>query len=236
VTTQLSLLDQACPAWFEILTRLPGRIDGLARIAPWTATGVAVTLREDAAALVVAEATPGTVFPARCAERHIQGDETFCVGLNRPKVTKRRDAEGWWFNLHQFLECQAIAATTGLWPPRNALDHGTAGVYQQRALQLARWLGIEADYWEAYFGHTSWISTPPSAWAHPKDPVPHRRLRKPAVKRSRRARGLLLELVFTERKRRIALDRYNQAARRWAGDCCGTMRDCAIKAARAAPE
>lgn len=224
--SQLQLLVQACPPWFEILDLVPDRLDGLARVEPWGIDGVPLTMRNDGP-LTVGETIPGAVFPARCPERHIQADQSFCVGLDRPRVASLGHAENWWYNLHQFMECQAIAAATGLWPPRNALDHGEAGAYQQRALKIARKLRIEDAYWEAYFGHPSWLSTPSWFWSHPKDQPPTTRLRKPKVKKTRHARRLLLELVFVERRRRHAMEAYRKNAIHY-GKCCGQMRDCAL--------
>jgi hypothetical protein len=226
VTAPLELLAQAAPDWFVAQAQDAQRLVGTARVEPWLAPGLELAIRA-AASPTVGEAVPGTLLPKACPERHIQGDQTFCLGLRRSAITTLKAAEVWWSDLSQFLACQAIAQATGLWPPRNALDHGEAGGFHLRALQVAQRLDVEEAYWEAYFGQPSWITSTGLGLLGERGRVGARRLRKPKTPRGHTERNLLLELVIAERRRRRAMARYRQYAKTCGVTCCGGMRECA---------
>lgn len=223
----LDLLLTVMPSWFTVRLRTATRLEGVAAHGPWKKDSLDLSITA-APCPVVGETHPGSKLPAFCPDRHIQGDHTFCVGLKRAPVDSLRKAEAWWSDLDQYLECQAIAEATRVWPPQNALDHGQAGVYHQRALRLASRLGIVDDYLEAYFDLPSWIT------GKGLNKLGGRgvRLTAPAVRHSprirggRKARQLLAELVIVERARRRALAKYHAFIEAGSQMCCGAMRDC----------
>ena len=233
----INFLLAAAPDWFTVQSRTASQVRGDAAHGPWTTRPLDLMILS-ASCPVVRETQPGTRFPAFCPDRHIQGDRTFCVGLRRRPVDSLRRAREWWADLDQYLACQAIAEATRLWPPQNALDHGQAGLYHQRALKLAERLGIIDTYLDAYFDQPSWItSTGLTKLGERKvrltGPVI---ARAPAVKGGRKGRLLLLELVMVERARRKALKAYKAVIANGNQPCCGAMRDCGFPkaAARAA--
>jgi hypothetical protein len=143
----LSWLANVCPPWFDFTDLQDGWAVGTARppSTPWERTGIELHF-EGSEEVRVREVKPGTCLPARCPERHVQGDRTFCVGLHRRTVRSLDEANAWWDQLWQYLICQAIAERMGVWPPANALDHGDAGHYHERALAIAEQLGITEEY------------------------------------------------------------------------------------------
>ena len=227
MSAAIDLLVATAPDWFTVRCRTGNKVRGDAAHGPWAAAPLDLTFLS-APCPIVRETQPGTRFPAFCPERHIQGDHTFCVGLGRRPVDSLRRARAWWADLDQYLACQAIAEATRLWPPQNALDHGPAGLYHQRALVLAERLGIMDAYLEAYFDQPSWItSTGLTKLGERKvrltGPIV---ARAPAVKGGRKARLLLLDLVMAERARRKALNAYKDLIATGTQTCCGAMRDC----------
>lgn len=226
MSSTLDLLAERAPSWFVVSDLVAWRLMGIARVEPWLDPGLELIIRPGGAFPTVGEALPGTLLPKACPERHIQGDYTFCLGLRRSDVATARAADAWWSDVEQFLNCQAIAQATGLWPPRNALDHGDAGAFHLRALQVARRLGIEETYWEAYFDQPSWITSTGLNLLGVRGRIGVPRLRKPKVRAGRATKILLLELVIAERRRRREMRRYRQHAKTCGRTCCGTMRDC----------
>lgn len=189
------------------------------------------------------EEVPGTDLPSRCPERHIQGDGTFCLGLRCLTVQSAKEASQWWVQLHQFLRCQGAAELTRVWPVKQALDHGGAGRYHERALALAAEAGVEEEYASARLGDPSWLTDPKLHMFDKKGrPINGRALCPRGCQR--RARGrmvrilrtdckkrqLLVELAFTEQLRRKALDRYWQDVVNDGEKCCRTMRRCPLAA------
>lgn len=225
----LDLLTSGCPAWFEIEGRTVSGLIGCARIGLWTDAGVRLRVI-DGQPPRVAEAVVGTVFPAACSERHIEGDGRFCTGLHTTSVRTSRDASRWWTKLEQYLLCQAAAESTRVWPLGHGLDHGRAGELHRRALRLAEKLGVEEEYFRAYLGEQSWFTSTGldllgEKWTGGKPRRP--RLRVPKVY-GRKARAALLEIVMLERVRRRELRRFWDAMRQSKRVCCGTMRSCPL--------
>lgn len=225
----IELLLAATPDWFTVQSRTADQLRGDAAHGPWVAEPLDLTILS-APCPIVRETRPGTRFPAFCPDRHIQGDQTFCVGLRRPPVNSLRRARDWWAEFDQYLACQAIAEATRLWPPQNALDHGQAGLYHQRALRLADRLGIMDAYLDAYFDQPSWITSTGLTKLGERNVRLAGRLvaRAPRVKGGRKARLLLLELVMAERARRAALKQYKALISNGTQACCGAMRDCSF--------
>lgn len=191
----------------------------------------------------VREEVPGTNLPCRCPERHIQGDQTFCLGLRYLNVQSAEKARQWWVQLDQFLRCQGVAELTRVWPVNQSLDHGDAGEHHERALSLAAEAGLEEEYASARLGEPSWMTDPKLHLFDQKGRAINGRARCPRGCR-RRARGrlvrtlrtdcdnrqLLVDLAYTENLRRKALDRYWKAVFASGEKCCRTMRGCPLAA------
>lgn len=189
----------------------------------------------------VGELRPGTALPARCPERHIQHDQTFCVGLRPITITTTREANDWWRQLEQYLRCQGAAQSTHVWPPNHALDHGGAGIHHERALKIAAELEITEEYLSARLDEPSWITSRDIRLLDKRDrpingraPCPRgcRVKGRPAhavLRRNCPRRSKLLALVIEERKRRHELKRYWDFVKTQGVVCCGTMRDCPLR-------
>lgn len=75
----------------------------------------------------VREATPGTLLPAACLERHIMPDSSFCLGTGEfglPRVQDAQSAAQWWLHLESFLALQSLAELRGRFHLRDGLPHG----------------------------------------------------------------------------------------------------------------
>ncbi len=235
-------LECKCPAWFSIETSSPLFLVGTAYVPGtlWSGSGVKLHI-QGYSTLSVREESPGTKFPARCPERHIQRDQAFCLGLHTLEVVSDETAIQWWEQLRQYLCCQSIAEKTGIWPPAHALDHGGAGEWHEKALIAARELGFEEEYAAAYLGEPSWITDPNLRFFDKKGnpingraPCPrgckHKSRRKwPIVRKDCKKRTLMLELVSCEQKRKFHLEKYWQDARALGETCCGKMKLCGLR-------
>lgn len=235
-------LADAAPVWFSI-----DLVDGEALIGrarapktPWAADGLHLRVFGDPKPRV-REEVPGTNLPARCPERHIQGDQTFCLGLRYIDVRSAGDAAQWWEQLRQFLTCQGVAERTRIWPPAQALDHGGAGEHHERALALAAEAGLEEEYAAARLNEPSWLTDPKLRLFDKKGkPINgrsicprgcRRRARGRVMQRLRKdcsKRKLVVDLAFTEQLRRKALAEYWQHVFRDGTRCCRTMRSCPL--------
>lgn len=229
MSRELDFLTSGCPAWFEIEERTGSGLVGRARVGPWIDTGVRLRIIGSQTPRVT-EAVVGTMFPAACSDRHIEGGGLFCTGLHTTPVRNSRDASRWWIKLEQYLLCQAAAESTGVWPLGHGLDHGDAGEPHRRALRLAEKLGVEEEYFGAYLGEPSWFtSTGLDLLGETRKPrqSKHPRRRVPKVY-GRKARAALLEIVMLERVRRRELRKFWESMRRSKRVCCGTMRNCPL--------
>ena len=108
-------LEGKCPAWFSIEASSSLFLVGTAYVPGtlWSGSGVKLHI-QGYSTLSVREESPGTKFPARCPERHIQRDQTFCLGLHTLEVVSDETAIQWWEQLRQYLCCQSIAEKTGI--------------------------------------------------------------------------------------------------------------------------
>lgn len=238
----LRWLGDAVPGWFSIEKLDRDALVGRAVLpkGPWS-NGLHLRIFGDTKPKV-REVTPGADLPARCPERHVQFDKTFCLGLRYITVRSVADAENWWTQLHQFIRCQIVAERTRVWPPNHALDHGEAGEHHERALKLASEAGIEDEYAAARLGEPSWI-TDPKLHLYDRKGTPIngravcprgclRRARGRKVRTLRTdcdKRALIVQLAHTENKRRVALEEYWQHVIAEGVRCCRTMRDCRLR-------
>lgn len=194
----------------------------------------------------VRENVPGTAFPFRCPERHVQSDQTFCLGLRKLAVDSPEAADRWWEQLRQYIVCQSVAERTGVWPPAHELDHGAAGDHHQHCLTIARELGIEEEYASARLNEPSWItdrnlrlSSKQGLPINGRAPCPRgcrARLRPnaPVIRRKCPRRALILDIISHEKKRRAALRHYWKAEWERGTRCCGSMLNCELKKIAAA--
>lgn len=235
-------LADAAPVWFSVDAVNSEALIGRARVpkTPWVADGLHLRVFGDTKPRV-REEVPGTDLPARCPERHIQWDKSFCLGLRYIDVRSAGDAAQWWEQLRQFLACQGVAERTRIWPPGQALDHGDAGKHHERALALAAEAGMEEEYAAARLDEPSWL-TDPKLRLFDKNGKPingrsvcprgcRRRARGRSVQSLRTdcsKRNLVVDLAFTERLRRKALVEYWQHAFNDGTRCCRTMRSCPL--------
>ena len=237
----LDWLGATVPVWFSIEQLGQQALVGRARLtkSPWM-EGLQLHIFGDPKPKV-REMVPGTDLPARCPERHIQFDKTFCLGLRYLTVRSASDANNWWTQLHQFIRCQMVAERTRVWPPNQALDHGDAGQHHEKALKLANEAGLDDEYAAARLGEPSWI-TDPTLHLFDKEGKPIngralcprgclRRARGRKVRTLRAdcdKRAVIVELAHTEKKRRGALEEYWQHVFGEGIKCCRTMRDCRL--------
>jgi hypothetical protein len=248
VDARLRHLINGLPSWFVLQETTAKDFTGFARLPQtvWADSGVRIKIfvRHN---IAVQEDVPGTVFPARCPERHIQADKTFCLGLVQLNIQSTDIAHQWWRQFEQYIRCQSVAEQTGLWPLEHALDHGDAGKHHLRALEISESLNIRTEYDAAYNGEESWITSRDFRLLGKDDkpingrsPCPRgcrhkRRPSRPIVRKSCKSRALLLELVICERKRRLELERYWASCRKDGETCCGRMRRCGLPPASAQP-
>ena len=235
-------LADSCPAWFSIEKSNRELIVGRAHVlrTPWAEDGLYLRIagHHDPR---VSEVNPGTNLPVRCAERHIQGDKTFCVGLHILQVNSQDTARQWWVRLEQFLICQGVAEQTRIWPVKQALDHGDAGKYHERALALARAANISEEYDLARLGEPSWITDRKRHMFGKKGELINsralcprgckRRVRGRTVRTLRAdcdKRQTLVDLVIAEQLRQKALKEYWRDVVASSHKCCRTMRECPL--------
>lgn len=235
-------LAESAPAWFSVEKSNRDNLVGHARLpkTPWAVDGLHLHIfgREVPR---VREEVPGTDLPCRCPERHIQGDQTFCLGLRYLKVQSAEKARQWWVQLDQFLICQGVAKLTRVWPVNQSLDHGGAGEHHERALSLAAEAGLEEEYACARLGEPSWLTDPKlhifgkkGRPINGRAPCPRgcKRRARGRLVRTLRAdcdkRQLLVDLAYAEHQRRTALDTYWKAFFASGEKCCRTMRGCPL--------
>lgn len=240
---RLDLLAATRPEWFALSDEPdPSGLVGWAA-APdtlWVSDPLELVLRPETDRVSVAERHPGTRLPKRCPERHLQGDLTFCLGLDGLPVTDSEEAVLWWAYLGQWLVLQSVADQTGRWPPGHELDHGEAGALHRAALDLAEKLDLSDEYARAHDGLSSWITDATLHIAAPNGRPLNRRAPCPKAckTKGRRPRSILradcsqrldiARLVSLERGRREAVDAYWDYQRAAGLQCCGTMASCPL--------
>lgn len=237
-----SLLLDTSPDWFRPDEVSDTGLVGIARVrgTPWAVNGIELAIigRQRVS---VGELVPGTLLPARCPERHIQGDFTFCVGLDPKPIDLLETAIQWWEHLRQYLRCQGVADRTRVWPPAHSLDHGDAGRFHERALTLASSAGVEEEYAAARLGEPSWITNPNLRIVDRRGGVINGRAvcprgcrrrasrNAPVVRRDCERRQMLSDLVHAEQQRIKALAKYWQYVLNDGTRCCRTMLACPIR-------
>ena len=199
---------ESLPSWFTVITTEPHFIEGTAHLPGtlWSEAGLALRISLGRHP-TVSEAVPGTRLPRQCPERHIFPDSRFCTSLEPAAVTSQAAADRWWEALAQYIMCQSVAETTGVWPLHNGLDHGKAGYLHKLALNLAERLGIVDEYFAVHDNQRPGFST--------------------STRERFRSSARFQRLLSHERARRAALADYEFEAGVGGVACCGSMRNCA---------
>jgi hypothetical protein len=193
-------------------------------------------ITDDAPAATVREAGLGSRLPAMCPERHINGDGSFCLGLNRPAIKNCSDASSFWLTLRTYLLSQQFAEKHGRWPPGRGLSHGDAAHIQIKAEQAARRCGLEMEYAAALDHQAGWLAGPLPSLIYQtetrKDHVcPHSANDpgNPLILRSGcRHCDALAELITMEFARREAEAEFTKSARLQL-TCCKSMLRCSLR-------
>lgn len=241
---RFALAVAARPAWFTVAATDPGRIRGTASLGARSAVGeepIGLDVSMEASGVRVRETVPGTRFPARCYERHIEDGGWFCLGLSSGwTVEDAQTARDWWSTLGDFLRLQRVAARTRLWPDHNALSHGEAGQHHRNALALAAEIGLLEEYECHVGGDATVVSALYGRLARDgkrvlngRAPCPcgRRRRGKPVLRRNCPRRDLVERLLAAERRRAAELKKFWTALRGMS--CCGTMKSCPLADAAA---
>jgi hypothetical protein len=167
------------------------------------------------ASIRVAEWKPGVVLPARCPERHVNFDGSFCLGLT-PIIPNSDGALDFWAKLRGYLLCQDFAAECRRWPTGRWLSHGAAAEHQIEAEDAARRAGLAERYRAALEFKRGFLA----------GPLPDV---QPRARPSTERRLAIEDLICAERRRRAAEASF---ARWWVNNvarCCGTMDECPIR-------
>lgn len=165
------------------------------------------------------ERVPGTSIPAFCPGRHINGNKSFCLGLERFEYSAEGLAE-FWAKLRSYLLCQQYADQHGRWPTGRGLSHGDAAYAQIEAEEHARAAGLEQSYRRAIefgigrlAGDLSKIADRLNADAEMHQP----------------RRDSFRKLVKAEMKRREEDALFLGWSRLTGNPCCDTMRNCPLR-------
>lgn len=237
----VSLLQASCPPWFTISLRTTSKIEGLADIIPdGAAKGISLDLAISSGltGVDVGEREP-KVLPKFCPERHINSDGTFCLGYPTPQVTTEDEAIVWWGLLKDYIELQRVAGRTGKWPPKRWLSHGDAGPFHTEALEAAKRLGVEDDYYRNLEGTPTWftdrwlrLDRTKTRLVNGRSPCPKAckdRKGYPILRRNCRHTEDVVTLVRAEASRRAREVAFWTKLKSEGATCCGTMKNCPLR-------
>jgi hypothetical protein len=241
-TDPLELICRTAPAWFTAHQTTADTLEGAAKIAVAFGAGdvvVELLIRSASGRISVSEFSVGTLFPARCSERHVQWDGTFCIGYQAGEGISTADAATvWWGLLEQFLRLQRVASRTRRWPVRQAVAHGAAGPHHLAALQAARELGLEEEYYRTLEGEPAWFSgqfprvnTTATKLLNGRLPCPKgcTKMGKPILRRNCTKAEVVCRLLSQERLRQKTEREFWQSLIEAGTDCCGTMEGCPLR-------
>lgn len=239
----IRLIRSMRPAWFAVSNETDQEMVGTATIEIPDASKdfvIEVKISSSGDAVLAYEAVIGTRLPAACPERHINADGSFCLNLDAPTYATDRDrAAVWWSLLHNFLRLQHAASRSRSWPPRQALSHGDAGKHHLNALDVARELGIEEDYYRMLEGEAHWFSNPflrvdrsARRLCNGRLPCPKGCMSRngtPILRRNCDRKELISALAFHEAQRRKAEENFWKAWIEEGRKCCETMNRCPLR-------
>lgn len=244
-TTSTERFGQAVdtrPAWFEIVEQGRTRLRGTATVDTGSAEGdvkILLDVGVEISGVRVRETVPGTRFPARCPERHIEQGGWFCLGLSSGWLIRDKEtATEWWLALASFLDVQRVADRLKFWPDQHALSHGAAGHHHRRALHIAASIGLSDDYDKHLLEQPSIIDAIAAKVAKTGDRLINGRLPcpcgrsdstgRPILRRKCPRRSQVIALLAEERRRVMELDRYWATLRTAGVNCCGKMKSCRL--------
>ena len=241
-------IRQTTPNWFRVDSEGGGKLRGQAYISmPAAADDLRIDLEITASSqfVIVQEATPGTLLPSFCPERHINEGGSFCVGQGVDGMVNSIDAARvWWGLLERYLKLQRVASRTRQWPPRQAMSHGSAADYHSMAVEHAAKLGIVEDWYQMLEGRPLWFSNNSvrldksgRRLASGRQPCPVGCLGKrgkPILRRKCCNRDAVVGLIKAEANRRNAEENYWGAFIQAGHKCCGTMDRCPLREANGA--
>lgn len=165
------------------------------------------------------EAVPGTSIPAFCPDRHLNGDETFCLGLERFDQSEA-GFEDFWAKLRSYLLCQQYADRHGVWPTGRGLSHGDAAHAQIEAESHAEAANLARSYRRALEFGTGRLAGDliglGTRLANDEKP----------------GRAALRRLIFAELERRRQDALFLDWVLSRGLPCCGTMKHCPVKSAK----
>lgn len=229
----------ATPDWFRVAEARRTFLRGVATLASNSASGDQRVLLEvslETTGVRVRETVPGTQFPKRCPERHVEDGGWFCLGLSSGwMVEDAETAVAWWAALEHFLRLQRVATRSGVWPDQNALSHGGAGFHHRAALSLAAQIGMSETYDRHVAGEQTVIKDLDAKLVRDSSrlingrcccPCGRRHASRPVIRRKCPHRTSVVRLLREERERVAKLAGY---WREMDGTpCCGTMRSCPL--------
>lgn len=236
------LLCQLAPAWIrKEESRAPEWIGEATVNAPGAASDwhIRIAIAERDGAIQVREEEPGHLLPRFCPQRHINEDQSFCLGYRAGQGINNSDtAIVWWGLLHYYLVLQRVASRTRRWPPRQALSHGDAGEHQLKAQHAAKQLAILDQYLDMLEGAPHWLTSRHIRLNKNRDGLINGRARcpigcvrskgKPRLRRECCHKGDLVDLVRHERQREIEERAFWKELRKRNAKCCGTMDHCPL--------
>lgn len=245
VAEPIDLLRRTVPDWFNLTEVSSKAMQGHAMVAVANGVGRTVAdlrITDQSGKVTVSETVVGTAFPARCSERHIEWDGAFCIGYRAGLAIHSVDqAVVWWGLLEQFLRLQRVASRTRHWPVRQAIAHGEAGPHHIRALEAAREVGLEEDYFQMLEGEPRWFAGRFPKLAQASDRLLNGRLPcpkgctrkgKPILRCDCQKTEVICRLLREERLRRKKEQEFWKDERTLGATCCGTMDDCPLAKTR----
>lgn len=237
----IDLLDETKPDWATVVERAehklivdaePRKLSG----APGQRYRLVVDTTTPAAS--VSEVASERILPPSCPERHINGDSTFCLGLNRRAILTPDDGFAFWLGLRGYLLAQQFAEKHKRWPPGRGLSHGRAADCQIEAEVAAQHCGLADEYAVALNYGEGWLAGTlpeimPGSCNGEHSPTDDGACIVIDTDCGQCAAVLLL--IAHERNRREAEIDFANHARMWR-PCCNTMPNCPVRIENADPD
>ena len=161
------------PNWVSIQKKSADRVEILAK-PPIGNSGLEccdynLELKANGSKVLVREIGEIKHLPIACPCRHINGDGSFCLGLDGGIEINANTSNDWWECVENFLKFQEVAGKTKIWQQYidkngrayNELSHGNAAKYQLRAEKLASELGMLDCYNDSVCNRIDILATLP---------------------------------------------------------------------------
>lgn len=177
-------------------------------------------------------------LPAKCPNRHINADSSFCIGYGFEHCSSIDEAKVWWETLREYLLLQRVAERTRRWPEGHSIAHGDAAPYHMAARKAAASLGITAAYDRAVAGGDHWATNDSIRLDDRRKRLRNGRLPCPMMCPGRRGRPLLrrecchpddvYSLIANDKARRHEEEQFWREMLSEQFECCGTLDDCPL--------